>query len=312
MQLSDSLKDLRRGPAPKSEKIKVRDPDTFDGSNPRKLRDFLVSCNLHFRDRPQVFASDEKRILFILSYLKGSALSWFEPGLNDPTNSAHWMWDYSAFLSKLEDNFGPHDPVGDAEKALHELTMKKSTHIVNYNVDFWELASRVSWNESALCDRYFNGLPLRLRTEVLCGGKPTTLAALRLKAQDADNIYWLQEDETRSSKHSEIIGYPNAQDFTQTPSNSVLTPNSSPTSSTTSLLSTSSSLNEHHNPISNNLDKNGKLTGSERDRRMKEGLCLYCGEKGHLARDCSKLAAKAQPTDFSDSESASDSTDSEE
>ena len=36
MALSGSLKDLRRDPAPKSEKIKVRDPDTFDGSNPRK------------------------------------------------------------------------------------------------------------------------------------------------------------------------------------------------------------------------------------------------------------------------------------
>ena len=42
MALSGSLKDLRRDPAPKSEKIKVRDPDTFDGSNPRKLCDFLV------------------------------------------------------------------------------------------------------------------------------------------------------------------------------------------------------------------------------------------------------------------------------
>jgi hypothetical protein len=133
-----------------------------------------VSCNLHFRDRSDVFASDEKRILFILSYLKGSALSWFEPGLNDPTNSAHWMWDYQAFLSELEDNFGPHDPVGDAEKSLSELVMKKTAKIMKYNVDFWELASRVSWNEAALRDRYFRSLPLRLRTEVLRGGKPQT------------------------------------------------------------------------------------------------------------------------------------------
>ena len=50
MALSGSLRNLHRDPAPKSEKIKVQDPNTFDGSNPRKLRDFLVSCNLHFRD----------------------------------------------------------------------------------------------------------------------------------------------------------------------------------------------------------------------------------------------------------------------
>jgi hypothetical protein len=50
------------------------------------------------------------------------------------------MWDYQAFLSELEDNFGPHDPVSDAEKSLHELSMK-TAHIVKYNVDLWELAS---------------------------------------------------------------------------------------------------------------------------------------------------------------------------
>jgi hypothetical protein len=292
-ELSGSLKDLRRNTAPKAEKIKVREPDTFDGSNPRKLRDFLVSCNLHFRDRPQVYASDEKRILFILSYLKGSALSWFEPGLNDPTDSAHWMWDYPAFLSELEDNFGPHDPVGDAEKSLHELNMKKTARIVKYNVDFWELASRVSWNEAALRDRYFRGLPLRLRTEVLRGGKPETLALLRLKAQDADNIYWMQEEETRlETKTSAVIGNPNKKDPTKKP-NPQFTPRPSNNTNTSASTSKPSGTPKDRpkNSISDKLGKNGKLTGDERDRRMKEGLCLYCGEKGHVAHDCPKSAA---------------------
>ena len=61
--------------------------------------------------------------------------------LNDQTNSTHWMWNYQAFFSKLENNFGPHDPVGDAEKSLSELIMKKTAKIMKYNVDFWELAS---------------------------------------------------------------------------------------------------------------------------------------------------------------------------
>lgn len=63
VQLSSSLRDLRRDPPPKSKKIKVREPDTEPDTF----------------NHPQVLASNEKRILFILSYLKGSALSWFEP-----------------------------------------------------------------------------------------------------------------------------------------------------------------------------------------------------------------------------------------
>jgi len=110
----------------------------------------------------------------------------------DPSNSTHWMWDFEAFINELEVNFGPHDPVGDAEKSLTELTMKDGSCIVKYNVEFWKLVARVDWNESALTARYFSGLPLRLCTEVMQGGKPTKLASMHLKAQEADDIHWIQ------------------------------------------------------------------------------------------------------------------------
>ncbi|KAF8237666.1 hypothetical protein L208DRAFT_1246105, partial [Tricholoma matsutake] len=143
-------------------KIKVCNPNTFDGTNPKKLRDFLVSCNLHFHNCPHVFSSDEKMIILILSYLKGSALSWFEPGLNDPTDSAHWILVLMT-QQILHTGCGTtklHNPVGDVEKALSDLAMKKGGQITKYNVYFWELASRVNWNEAALHNRYFCGLPL--------------------------------------------------------------------------------------------------------------------------------------------------------
>ena len=168
--LLDSLWNLCQPQVAKPEKIKVCEPDTFDGTNPWKLQDFLISCNLHCHDCSDVFTSDEKRILFTLSYLKGSALSWSEPGLNDPTNFTHWMWNYQAFLSKLENNFSPHDPIGDAEKSLSELVMKKTAKIMKYNVDIWELASQVSWNEVALCDHYYCRLLLCLCTDMLHRG----------------------------------------------------------------------------------------------------------------------------------------------
>ena len=106
------------------------------------------------------------------------------------------MWDFPIFINELESNFGPHNPVSDAEKALTKLTMKENWRIVKYNVEFWKPASKLDWNESALCSHYFCRLPLHLRTEVLrSGGKPSTLAALRLKAQDADEIYWMMKEE---------------------------------------------------------------------------------------------------------------------
>ena len=44
---------------------------------------------------------------------------------------------------------------------------------------------------------------------------------------------------------------------------------------------------------------------------MKEGLCLYCSEKGNIAHDCPKYAAsKAQVAKVSAPESKADSVDS--
>jgi hypothetical protein len=124
-------------------------------------------------------------------------MSWFKPGLMDLTNSAHWMWNFEVFINELEVNFGPHDPVRDAESSLTNLTMGEDSRIVKYNVEFWKLVARLDWNESALTARYFSGLPLRIRVEILRGRKPMTLAAMRLKAQDADDIYWIGKDEAK-------------------------------------------------------------------------------------------------------------------
>lgn len=185
---------------------------------------------------------------------------------------------------------------------------------MKYNVDFWELASRVSWNEAVLRNHYFHGLPLRLRTEVLRGGKPQTLALLRLKAQDADNIYWMQEEEAQiESKNSDknsgkkdSKGPTNSnQPKTQSSSNSGTSASSSSNAGSKTTLK-----DKPKNSISDKLGKNGKLTGDEQECRLKEGLCLYCGEKGHVAEDCPKSKAAKARAAMVTAESKSDSADS--
>jgi len=70
-------------------------------------------------------------------------------------------------------------------------------------------------------------------------------------------------------------------------------------------VSSSSKDKTKPNPLANKLGKNGKLTGDERECRIKEGLCLYCGKYGHVAQDCSKaLAAKAHAASVESKDSA--------
>ncbi|KAG6327523.1 hypothetical protein ID866_11565 [Astraeus odoratus] len=60
---------------------KVHEPDTFNGTDLKKLCEFLIQCELNFCNRPQAFCLDSQKVGFALSFLKGIALTWFEPDL---------------------------------------------------------------------------------------------------------------------------------------------------------------------------------------------------------------------------------------
>jgi len=149
MQLSKAINNLahnnHRTSSSDNSKVKVREPDTFDGSKPRKLCAFFVQCKLNFQSKPKTFRSDWAKVNFAQSHLKGMALKWFEPNLLSDELSSHldWMDDYSEFMLELQMNFGPHDPSGDAEMQLEQLNMRKGQRINKYILEFQRLASQV-------------------------------------------------------------------------------------------------------------------------------------------------------------------------
>ena len=98
---------------------KVKEPDSFDGSNLHRLCEFLVACNLVFLDHPDSFRHDEKKVHYTISYLKGAALDWFEPVIMGELEEVpDWLHDFPAFIQELTDHFGPYDFRGDAETSL--------------------------------------------------------------------------------------------------------------------------------------------------------------------------------------------------
>ena len=100
---------------PADQKPKSREPQTFDGSNPKKRQQFLVLLKLSFEVHPHAFTTDVQHVNFALSYLWGSALEWFEPNILSQNPMATWMANFEEFKSDLHVNFGTFDPVGDAK-----------------------------------------------------------------------------------------------------------------------------------------------------------------------------------------------------
>jgi hypothetical protein len=295
----------------KSASTKVREPDAFDGTDPKKLRVFLVQCQLNFKARPVAFESDEAKVNYALSYLKGTALEWFEPGLMDPDDPPSWLSDYAEFTIELQDNFGPHDPVGDAEAELEALRMKHDHRITKYAVQFNRHAAALDWGPSALRHQFYRGLPTRIKDEIARIGKPLTLPALRRLAQDIDSRYWARQEEISRDNRQPIPAKKDRPekssdkrtDNHHTPKPPTSTPNHSGSSGNATASSKKPDL-------SSKLGKDGKLTPDERQRRFKLNLCLFCGGSGHTAKECPKSSssaskAKARSAKAEDSEATS-------
>jgi len=56
--------------------------DTFSGTKPDKLNNFLFQCWLYFHANLAQFDMDIVKINFAMTYLMGVAQDWFEVGLN--------------------------------------------------------------------------------------------------------------------------------------------------------------------------------------------------------------------------------------
>ena len=170
-------------------KVKLRDPDAFDGSHPRKLHTFLLQCKLNFCDRRDHFQDDSTKVSYVLSFLKGMALECFEPRLLVDDEPA-WLSDFGLFVQELESNFGTYDPVGEAEAELEALRMQENHQATKYFIRFTQLTAHVQWGKAALLRQAYNGLAKWIKDDMVHHNKPTTLANLRKLVQAINSRYW--------------------------------------------------------------------------------------------------------------------------
>jgi hypothetical protein len=310
LQLTEAITDLARytraarQPLPPQEaprRTKVREPDPFDGSDPRKLRTYFVLCELNFQDRPRAFDTDTAKVIYATSYLKGAALDWFEPDLlrGPHLHRALWRDDYSEFVSELAKNFGPHDVVADAEHQLANLSMKDGQRINKYIVEFNRNASQVrGYGEGALRHHFYYGLPDRIKDEISRVGKPASLYDLRDLAQSIDARYWERKSEV-SRQVNPTTSSKSVERNVDKPSFKSTNP-STPTSTSSTFSGSKASKGKEPSDkpaptsdLSSKLGRDGKLTKEERQRRFENKLCMFCGKPGHVAKDCNRASSRA-------------------
>ena len=270
----------------------------------KKLRTFLVQCELCFQDRAKVFHLDRAKVTFAQSYLKGMMLEWLKPDLlnsSDPADHLCWMDSWVHLIAELQSTFEPHNPIADAKHQLEHLQMKDAHHVMWYIVDFSQLASQVQdYGDGALRHLFYSGLLDHLKDKIARVGKPLTLHGLRALCQEIDMCYWERKDKISHTTKTQSTSSPTK------PSNSggnssnsgqekFKTRNypSSPNSGSSKTTSNQSSSGPRLD-LTNKLGKNGKLTADKHKRHLDNNLCMFCGGTGHFVDNCPKKTKKAK------------------
>ena len=160
-QLANTL-NTNQTPRPNtnSRRTKAHISDTFSGTEPDKLNNFLFQYCLYFHTNPVQFNTDIVKINFAMTYLTGVAQDWFEVSLNQEDQSIlqDWLSDQNLFVNKLHQYFGLLDPIGEAANMLDNLCIKLSNKISTYNMDFMCYASQLGWRNSMLYYYYYQKL----------------------------------------------------------------------------------------------------------------------------------------------------------
>ena len=184
------------------------------------------------------------------------------------------------FHTELEANFGPFDPVGEAKAEIETLVMAEGSRSANYFVEFNRLASRIQWDNHTLFWQAYKGLARHIKNVIVHHDRPVMLLDLHKLMQAIDYRYWEQKAEITCKANPmskvdpkgdpKIARNPKAAPKGRAPES----PKSGP-------------------DLTGKLGKDGKLTPQERQRRMDNSLCLFCGKTGHIAKECPKLMAIA-------------------
>jgi hypothetical protein len=259
--LSEQIHHLRLDPPPRPQDVhepRVNNPPCYAGE-PSECRSFLTQCEVVFSLQPVTYSQDRARIAYIVSLLTGRAREWGTAVWNAESDC---LDRYSLFKEEMTRVFDRSAHGTEASRLLSSLRQGRRS-VPDYAIEFRTLATSCGWNEPAQVARFLEGLNADIKDEVISRELPTRLDALIDLAIRIDKRFELR----RRSRSME---------------STLLSPLPATTISSSACAGTEP------------MQLGGiRITAAERERRICNRLCLYCGSAGHYVSTC-QLKANAR------------------
>ena len=267
--LPEAVNPVIQGPTPSS-CSRLASPEKFSGDS-GDCRPFLVQCDLHYQHQPSAFPTDQSRIAFMITHLTGRAAAWA---------TAEWARDsplcrsLGLFTDSLKKIFDRTAPGREAAKALVQLK-QRNQRVSDYAIEFRTIAADSGWNDLALLDAFVNGLSGLVKDHLVPLDLPEDLDSVIALAIRIDNRLW---DRQKEREHPAVRS-PSSRG---PPRGIRMGEDSFPGVWIKPPLTTPSTTSEEPMQLGR-----ARLSLEERERRLRQGLCFYCGHRGHLMAACS-------------------------
>src|SRR6202522_323065 len=139
----------------KMKELRINPPTHFTG-NRDDFDNFIQDCTLYLTLNRAVYETDEKKIIFMLSYMtEGTARAWKEAFVRDIINSPiNDFGSLKQFTDNLKKAFEASDSEGDARAKLRQLKQGKDS-VDDYVAQFRILAGKARMTDDAALTEYF-------------------------------------------------------------------------------------------------------------------------------------------------------------
>lgn len=205
----------------------------------------------------------------MLSYIEGGIADAWKEGWYDIHLDTEWG-TFKDFLDKFIEAFKAIDKPGDALHKMKTIGMNRNETAEEYTDQFknWVTDSGLKEDLSVI-DYYRTGLPKQLRDKILnCETPPTTIKDWYKKAIQFDNNWRKSQAITnllRSQNPPNTTNNRPGRRMDFRPRN--IAPQYVP---------------RQNDPMAMDID----MTRTDQDEHFKKGLCFYCHQQGHRAREC--------------------------
>lgn len=233
---------------------RVNNPPVYAGE-PTNRRSFIIQCEVVFSLQPRTYATERSKVAYIISLLSGRARDWGAAVWESQSQSCFDFQLFKAEMIKVFDRsvFGK-----EASRLLAALRQGKRS-VADYAIEFRTLAATSQWNPEALAARFLDGLVDYIKDEIYAHDPPEHLDNLIDIAVRLDSRMELRRRvRDQFSRHR-------AEPFDSL---------------------SASQVPESLDGVEPMQIGRMCLPAKEKQRRLSEGLCLYCGGHGHLAASC--------------------------